>query len=317
MALNIFHFKETLVYNTTSSVTEALYDLNALRVMDLKKEKTERFWKRVMAGCLLALLPVVIWAFMTKENLGLGLMALMFLLGVGAILGFIFQSIEGRLNIDNRRYELMDRVLKLLSADSAPNAVVALESNFKRHDHKSKRTHTGMVGDWKVAFYKDPWLHLSGTLADGTRYQLTMTEHVQRRSKWKQSVSGKRKQKKKIKSACDVVVTLKPKRKRYAAIDQIADRLAGAVELPEWADFKGIQIKDNNAIVVRAGAKFPAVDLNAAPSPRDPPKWDVATTPDSPVKRDGVQLVASLFLTLYHALNLARVMTRAQNTPSR
>ncbi|MCZ7648689.1 MAG: hypothetical protein M5U26_26105 [Planctomycetota bacterium] len=227
MPLNLDAFKSSLIYQTADTVNSIRLDVAELRKLDKYKESKQAKW--TWLGCM-GLLAV----FIT----GIGsiflplLLPLLAVAGVVTVVSFVIRSIHKRLNYENRRYELLDKVLGLIGKDAAKDEKLDVRLDLRPAEHKDKFVRQGQVGVWKVKYYEDPWLELEGRLLDGTRFRLTMIEKCQARSCWKRGRSGKSKYKSKKKSAAESALLLRFKPGRYAAMERIGSELAGAVQLP-------------------------------------------------------------------------------------
>ena len=195
-----------------------------------------------------------------------------------------------KFDLPNRRYELLDGVLRLLERDSSSNDSVSVRLDLQKPDHKTKRSREGKVGPWDVVYFLDPWLDLSGRFLDGTSYHLQGLEKFQNRRKSYRSRSGKRKSKSKSKSALQVTLSLKPKAKKYAEPETISATLKDTVQLPGWCDQKSVGVhKDRLLLTAQTNAEWHGKPL--------PPQ------PEGNTPASGPHLVAMMFLSLYQALN--------------
>ena len=146
---------------------------------------------------------------------------------LGIIVSAIMRHIYGRGDVENRRYELLGKVVHLLSKDMAPDAKFTVEMDLNRPDAKSKYVDSGQIMDWKVQYYADPWLTVQGQLLDGAQFRLAATENYQHRSKWKRNPRGKMKHKTKSKSATLFNAQVRVKTKRFPNLGKIAAEPAG------------------------------------------------------------------------------------------
>ena len=299
MSESIEQFKRSLIYNAQAPIEQIQQDVAILRDIDAVQEQLKRKWLIIAIVCLLG---IGLCAFNTfpdparmsgkaSQSLsGWGVPTLWAKWGtaafaVAAIASFAIRYKHGKHDIENRRYELVEQVLRLLKTDSPPDAEANVAIDLRPVDHKSKFTHKGAVGAWKVKYYSDCWLVLGGRLLDGSRYSLDMIEKHQYRSQWKQR-GGKSKHKSKTKSAAEAVLKLKVKPERYGAIDFVSEDIRSAVKLPPWAELKAASVS-SNLLTLRATTRT---------------EWESAA---------GAELVALMFLSLYQALNLARELKKS------
>jgi hypothetical protein len=209
--------------------------------------------------------------------------------GIGVIIwGIIIRSAAGRTDFEDRRYQLLGQLTRLLSADMDPDAPIDVQLDLDKVNTGNKLVRKGKAGPWKVKFYEDTWLSLRGQLLDGTRFTVSLTEKHQDRSRTKRSASGKMKHKTKTKSGVLAVVSLKPKEKRYPTAGQLGAQARGAVQLPPTVELKDLSTRDN-VLTLKAASKV---------------SWTVES---------GVQLLSQMLLSLYQVLNLSRQIDKAQS----
>jgi hypothetical protein len=297
MAFNAQKFRSTLVYETTSPVKSIQMHVGELRRIDLEHEKVERFWRNLgIAGVALSI-ALMIGAIISSEwksGFAVVLGVLLVLSIIATVVFFVVMAVYGRLNYENRRYELLSQVINLLGKDMAPDAIVDVKLDLKKPDHKSKFQRKGQVGEWSVKYYVDPWLQLHAKLLDGAAFTLVVTELFQARSKWKRNPRGKMKHKSKTKTATQASLTVKVKPRKYPLLESLSADVAGAVQLPEWVELKGIQ-STATTLSLKVGAKC---------------EWDIKRSSGPSSGRDGTQMVAMMFLSIYQVLNLAKAMAK-------
>lgn len=209
--------------------------------------------------------------------------------GIGLVIkGSIARSSAGRTDFEDRRYQLLGRMARLLGADIDPDTPINVQLDLDKVNGRSKLVNEGKAGVWNVKFYEDPWLNLQGQLMDGTRFTVCLTEKHQDRSRTKRSASGKLKHKSKTKSAVQAVVSLKPKEKRYPNAGALGAQARGAVQLPHGVELKDLSTREN-VLTLKTASKA---------------GWSV----DS-----GSQLLSQMLLSLYQVLNLSRQIDKAQS----
>jgi len=266
---------------TVSELRQAIEDIrSADEVAEQKKRKGTIL---IVVGILLAIGGLIIGAMAEMVAVTIGGIGL----GAGSlVVGIVIRAaVKG--DYDNHRFELADRLLGLLGSDMAPDSPVHLRMDLSKTDAKTKFVGESTAGRWKVKQFQDPWLGLGGRLLDGTRFRIGVTDHHQNRSCWKTSRSGKRKHKTKTKAGVEVRVDLKVKEARYPGLGSLAEDPGAAVQLPEWALVKGIDVADGS-LSIRAAAKG---GVTAADFDTD-------------------QLVANMLLSLYQVLNLTRAVKK-------
>lgn len=297
MAFNAQKFQRTLIYETASPAKSIQMHVGELRRIDLEHEKIERFWRNLgIAGVLvsIALLIGTIIASEARSGFTTVLVVLLVLAIIASVAFFIVKAIYGRLNYENRRYELLSQVLNLLGKDMAPDAIVDVKLDLNKPNQKSKYQRKGKVGDWTVKYYVDPWFQLHGKFLDGAGFTLVITELFQARSKWKTNARGKTKHKTKTKSATQAALTIKVKPKRYPHLETLSSDVAGAIQLPDWVALKGVQ-STATTFSLKVGAKC---------------EWDTQRSNQAVSSRNGTQMVAMMFLSVYQVLNLAKAMAK-------
>ena len=211
------------------------------------------------------------------------------IIGFGLLVwGLVSRGKAGSTDFEDRRYQLLDRMNRLIGVDMAPHAVLDLTLNLERVDSKHKLINKGKAGIWNVDYYEDSWLKLRGQLLDGTRFSLELTEKYQYRHRKKRSASGKIKHKSKTKSAIQAIVSLKAKEKRYPDAEQLGQQARGALQLPQATQVKELCAKDN-VLTLKTARKG---------------DWNVDSSTD---------LLSGMLLSLYQVLNLSRKIGKTQS----
>lgn len=276
---------KTRTFSGQISAQELQSSLEELEQLDKMSERKK------LVGCLWAVVGgglAVVGFVVAQENSeivgGTGLV-----IGIGLLIwGMINRISAGQTDFEDRRYELLGRLTGLIRVDMNPDAAFNVQLDLNDVNAKNKFVRKGKAGLWNVKYYEDSWLNLGGQLADGTKFTITFTEKHQDRSRTKRSASGKLKHKSKTKSACQAVVTLKAKDKRYPNTGQLGPQARGAVQLP-----RGVQVKDlsaqDNVLTLKTASKS---------------SWTV----DS-----GTALLSQMLLSLYQVLNLSKAIDKAQS----
>jgi len=295
MALDLQGFKKTLIYELEGPVREVQRDVPRLRIVDKHFEKAAFRVLMVALFFLLATIGTGIAAYMAMdsgaENLPIFAGATGGLLVI-TIVAFIIRGRRKRLDTEDRRYELLGQVLKLLKADMADDATIKVRLDLGKADTKAKFDKKGQAGRWKVKYYVDPWLQLRGRLLDGTRFLLTMIDKTQHRSCWKTSMSGKKKYKTKTKHGAEASLLLKVKPSRHPALQKLGTDASAALQLPPNVEAKDLQV----------GAE--GITLKT----RLDPDWAVPGPNDADDNMGGPHMVAMMFLSLYQILNLSKAI---------
>lgn len=281
-------FMRSLRYRGSNAVETVLADMTRLRKFDREQEKKGLFWKRiaVLGGVSLLIGGICLFAEHTRTGMvlnGIGLP----LTVIGVLLLFRYR----RLNLDNRRYELVFGLLSLLRKDMAATACIDVAIDFTPHIHKSRLTRTGKVGPWDTRYFVHPWLQMTGVLVDGTRFTLKLIERHQDRHKVKINPRGKRKHKSKTKTFSEAILTLKLRLKRYPGFESLSDGLADSLRMPPWVQLKSINA-NGRLLILRTTTK----SLWNVPEPDS----------DRTTEHDGTHWIAVMFLNLYGLLDSAK-----------
>lgn len=279
-------FKPSEGYHVCQTTAEFNADLEKLRQFDRSGEKKSGFFNGLMLLGGVALLVAIVCTFM--DALGSAKL-FAFLGGPTFVVGLIGWSAIGYADLENRRYEFLVQLVRLLGADMPANGLLNAKMDLLPATHGTKFAKKGMVGEWKTKFYVDRWLELSGVFLDGSKFSVSMVEKHQDRSKTKRSRSGKYKTKYKKKNSSEAIVRLKLKAKNHPDTSPYLAEITKHLRLPDWTILKSIDVQDHT-ITLRATT---AVD------------WDVRRQSGKSVNFDGVEWVAMMFLSLYKALNQA------------
>ena len=288
--------KRRKVYTASATASDIIADVSSLREMDKQAEQELRTGMiLVVAGLTIAVLSGI-FLVTTMDTRDAGALPMLGI-GLGALLligGFVYRSIVGGANLDDRRYELLVASLDMLRRDMAETSTVDVHLDFRSPTDRSKYTHKGSIGYWNVSFYRDPWLSLQGRLMDGTSFLLNVDELTQKRGRWKRSRSGKNKYKSKTKTATVAALQLKPKPHKYPQLDTLAEAATSHIQIPDWCELKKSSVSANG-IAMKVGAK---VD------------WGVVTE-NFKTTYNGAQMVAMMFLSLYRTLNQSRQLRKS------
>lgn len=339
MAMDLESIKATLTYDRQATTTAILEDMGTLAGLSQAQSGLKAFHdKRAQLGCwggpalllaiiallslrdvvfdelpLIALLNISYWLGWVYSLGSIGtaitLHNALWWLGRLGCLGLVIFGLISRsratdadkLDLESRRYELMDTVLKLVGEDIADEAQLTLHMDMRPATHPSKKQRQGKVGSWNVTYYLDPWLRLSGKLCDGTRFKLAMVEKHQERTKIKRSRRGKIKRKSKQKSSTETLLQLTPKPGRYSQLQAIGGDARGAIQLPE------------NVTVKALDASAESLSLRTLTDWR----WNSALPKGGSLSGlSGPHLVSLMFLSLFQVLNLSRHLDRSGRGPN-
>lgn len=274
--------------SSVAQIQQAVIEIRALDALSERKQQ------QGCIGAAVGMLGILIGTF-TAAIADIPVLMLFSLLSlIGVIVAVSIRIRHGKTNFDNRRYELLAQVAQLLAKDMGSAGLFDVSLNLLPQDHKSKFVRDGKSGAWSVKHYYDPWLALEGRFLDGTKFSLHMAEKHQARSKRKRSSRGKIKFKSKSKQSSEITLHLKVKPEKHPALETLRESAAGALKLPLWAHTKDIEVQPES-LTLRVTTTM---------------KWEVGTTHDK-YSANGIELVMSMFLSLYQVLNLSRAIQKS------
>ncbi len=198
---------------------------------------------------------------------------------------------HSRLNLEDRRYELMHELLPMIGRDLARDDPLELQLDLAPADDSRKLIDTSVML-WTVRLYADPWLQLSGRLLDGTRFSLIWTDKV----KTKTRVKRKGQVKKKRTSKCSIALHLKVKADKHPRLQALASNAAKAVQLPQGTQLNRIDVSPNSLSI----KVTPDEDWSSCAAEQDATNMGTR----------GVEIIARMFLSLYQILSLARELRK-------
>lgn len=235
---------------------------------------------------------------------------------IGIVAAFAFGAAfaeHARLNVDDERYLLTEKLIEMIKRDLSRKSSISVTADFREVNHTSNFARNVLRGQ----LFASKWLSLEGQFVDDTRFQLTVTEFLKvKYRKNKQRHKGYR-----------IDLTLVLRDARYARVGDIL------------ANFKPIKIPISKNITTdrsRFAGKYlsqPLPPTRNIGEPNSINKLFNLPIGASPVRLDfrGRRLMisvkmepkqfnatpertvnalytvcASMFLTAYHLLNLAR-----------
>lgn len=291
-------FAESLQYRVRSPADRVLSDIDFLKKFDLVQQSKAKSWKQKaiygVVGGLIGLVLVVIGINVAAPLAALGAVAAIVGLGF-AIFAGVQASSSGKLDLENRRYGLLEGVVRLVAADVGGDAPLGVSLDFRDQTHADKLQRKGKVGHWNAEFYVDRWLDLQGRFVDGTKFSVAMIEKHQKRHRKKRSRSGKIKHKSKTKHATEAIVSLKIKGKRYPQLTGQAKQVNQYIQLPPKATLKSIRV-EGEQLVLRSTCEVPW-------SLKSMGQDGFAERVRRGSKLDGVNWIAMMLLSLYALLN--------------
>jgi hypothetical protein len=289
------------VFRTHAPGSQVLRELDFLRNLDAHHEKLESRMAWAGGGAFLAAVVLFIvlvntdhWEHPTLYTVAQWGSVLLVIAGIAL---FILRSRYGRLNLEDRRYELVTRIVKMLQADTSPQEPMTVELDLSPATQAGKLTGRGKTRTgWDVMSYVDRWLSLQARLMDGTHLRVEMTERTDKRSKTKRSRSGKYKTKSKTLSDALVRVRLQVKPEKYQHLERLESRSWDAVRIPVGTRLKSLSVEQDR------------LDMTVLVD--DP--WAAEHAPPCV---NASQVVAMSLLSLYQLLNLSRAIDKKAAHP--
>ena len=168
-------FQRSLIYSSQADAPSLQADIQLLRDMDEHSEANQSKWTKCAIGFALVTAVCIGIAVSNDPPLPLLLIAAA-IFGIGFIYSITRYLKFKRTNVDNRRYELLDELLTLISVDADHRHPIKVRLDCRPTAHKDKFVSKGKAGTWDVKYFADPWLNLTGRLLDGTNFELTKTE---------------------------------------------------------------------------------------------------------------------------------------------
>ena len=281
-------------FKVSGSCDQVKAVLSELRSYVKEAERSSSFLTRTASLGMVTMLVAGILGIWESTEFRLSNINYTPMIALGAV-GFVwlvvFQSMSTMTGIDveDRRYELAESVLNVLSRDISKDERIRL--NLKLHPvtashNRIKTIKAPSKSGWNISLYADKWMQMQGVLLDGTKFSLAMTETRQNRSRYKISRSGKRKLKQKSKGASEILLRLKMKSEKYPSIQDIEQDY----KLPKGAQIKKSKISDD---------RFAITAIWQQPKRRGLATGKIA-------KHDLAGCASLLFLGAYRSLNAVR-----------
>jgi hypothetical protein len=209
-------------YTFKSKLLPLLRQLEQAQANDAVAES--RIKKLGGAGCGLSL-AAIIGIFVCFSMVDSGTTALVF--GVPALLlagGVFFLVKMGKLmqyDLDNRKLDCAVGLLRMLRADTPIQSDVELDLDLREYKDAGEPVEDRMEeGGVRAQRFDHAWLSLRGALADGTRYQLSVAETIDKKEKPK-----RKRNKIKERTTGNVQLQLRLKAGRYGEPDAILETL--------------------------------------------------------------------------------------------
>jgi hypothetical protein len=300
MPIELQKFRKQLIYQETAPITVITTDLDDLAALDkLAELKQKKYGSKALYYFLGALTLIILIAIISGLSTTIGFLSvvniLLFLGCIGLIGGWIYALTMmfkfRRLNISNNRYDLSIKILEMLSRDMDKIALVSIKLDFNKGEIKENKTDTiphPYKSGWKIDIYQNQWLNIQGRFLDNTQFSLTNTELLKKQYGWKRGSSGKNKYKSKIKPiGLEVNLSLIYPQRRYGAVKILKNDVINAIQLPPSSTLEKLRVTDK---VMYLGVRI---------------------EPQVVESQDKVyQTIASMFLSVYHVLNLAKTLSK-------
>lgn len=297
MSFDAQQFRKQRIYEATSPVPQVLKDLQYIAGLDRYARQQRQKLKPIQGWCFAGL---TLSGLLIMFSGMVGVLPLVLLAGtafVTSAVGVVIVSmrIESWKNLDlpNLRYNLPQEILTLVERDMDAKTAVAIALDFENSRVKciASTDHPYRSG-WTRESLAHPWMTMNGTFLDGTDFELGLTQLYSRSYGYKTSQSGKRKYKSKTKiKGLLLSLELNFSRKRYGAVSVLKDKIIDAVQLPDNAQVKSLRVSDRKLLL------------------------QVKLSPDALMLLTTGTIypaVASMFLSLYHVLNLAQKLSKSR-----
>lgn len=283
--------RSSLVYEATANAAQVAGDVAGMEQFDRENEKKQKTWLAVgLVGILLIGCGTATAILLAAQNEMMpvvgGVVAVIGL--ITAIVGFVCYAKFGKFNLEDMRYIVLKNLVRLLKTDMRDEDAFQIKVSFLAHNHKHHFQRSGAAGSWNAKFYRHPWLTIAGSLLDGARFCVTITEKQQDRHRSKISASGKHKTKYKTKNSGEAAVSIKFKAKRYPRFTSGQAEIHNALQLPDGVLLKSVDSTDESLTIRVKYADF------------------FATGNDEAKAAKYVDLAAVMMLSCYHILNQSR-----------
>jgi uncharacterized integral membrane protein len=248
MSTALLHYQQTLVYEGNTTLARLREDLGSLQNLDLRAERLRRqwFWTNLAVG---AVLLVAVFIAISNDEVPRSLLG--GLLGIPAtllVIGLIRHATVKRLDVENRRYQLAEELMRLLSRDMEKDAAFFIRMDLLPPTHEAKERKRAEVNGWNVTSYTDPWLTLRGRLLDGSRFSLTVRDHLELRKRWKRTSRGKHKLKTKKFEGLSAYLKVRPDPERLEPLRALGDALPKP-RLPRGTEVEGLRVEEDAVVL--------------------------------------------------------------------
>jgi hypothetical protein len=297
VAFDIDRLRSERVYSTRAPARGVKEDLERLRRIDAEMGEKKQAWSRRSLACTGLAVASFFGLFLPIIE-AVGFLLLVMALGAGAVgmvVCFVLSLRYKGLDLEDRRYELVARLLHRLRKDIPPDEPVTVELDFRPVDDERHLTGKGKVRDWDTRSFAQRWLSLQVRLTDGTHLRIGMEERLVLLRRTRRNPRGKLKVKNKQKGAALLHVQLRVKPERHPHLARLGARARAAVRLPERTSLRRLEVAEDG------------LGLRAR-MPRD---WVARDDVKSP-SRDAPRTAVMALLSLYQVLNYSTTLRKQE-----
>ena len=174
------------------------------------------------------------------------------LLVAGVVL-FIVRVRYLAFDLDDRKLATVVQFLRIIQADTRPRDLLRVRIDFRGYEKGGQQTANEKISqgffsqDIRVKKFFQAWLKVSGLLADGTRYEVEVADHINRKEKPKRKYT-----KVKEKTASVITIRLKLRQERYGDPGAVSAALA-QLQPPPGLTVKSVVHRAQNLSIVLVG----------------------------------------------------------------
>lgn len=263
-------FNETLVYEQKATCNQLAQELAVVSAFDQEAERQSKRWGGWLAAYVVGTILSIFAVFFAANTKVMPVVIVVVVAAIACVFGAIYCGRHwlkwSRRNIENRRYELLSELIRLLSIDIGPQTPVEVVLNGNDY-HKPEYLSVPMDGSFSAAgtnAYRLPWLSVSGEFLDGNRFELTATQYVKRKERRKRKYT-------KVKEAVRerVEVELRCKRQRYSGWDRLPYVLR-SIKLPLPLSSWDLQVNQDRVTLTGWTARGVTVTGRGSHGSKDP-----------------------------------------------
>jgi len=245
-------FRRTLKYQRLATPTVLREDLERIATLDAESEMLQKRYGMRMSLSIFGFVASIPATFFSFGAVGPWAGILVAAVGFSALISAIYNgrlwSKAGKTNVEDRRREIPDQLVRYLSTDMPADAQLDLSIDFNLYTQPRYLRDTkpgGLTSSASVRNYELPWLALKGSFVDGSRFRLQATLRVKRKEKRKRKGV---KVSETFTEDVDLSVQVKPR--RYERLDRA---LAPIRSLPNRSAYPQIVAKVSGERIELAG----------------------------------------------------------------